>query len=524
MIPMVLKVNSEQPARVPHAARGAAGVHAAAGGQRRGRRARGRELHDRLAEPRHDGPSRASAATATWWCARASTATTRSARPRAFLLSIVSYLTQNPLEKVDVESVEVDLAQTDQPSFANLVGANASRTVVHPGDRVTLNLDFVPYRGDRFRHSLTLDLPGDLHAGPLFAAGGGRRQRRRRPPLPGAGRAGQLPAGAGAAALVPLAARPDRAGDLQPAPASRWRARRCRGCPARCARSGGPRPRGARSPCARPSCRSKREAMDVPIQGLVRIDLEVRRREPVSGDDRKAGMRPASDVASNGQGEDDGMRRARFDVLAAGRCCWPLAACRRAARRSRSSRRAARPPSSPAPSTASASTRSAACSSPPRSTAWPRSPSPSCSPPPSIRDGWVVGTGNAGKVLKIDRKGERHRAVHRSRARGLRRLGRSGRHGLRRHLAARQGLPDPAGEGKERQGGGLLRSRRHLHLGPGPRRRRLPAGRHRHRGEALPGRRQGRRARSSTTARTPTSARSRRSPAATSWSAPPARA
>jgi hypothetical protein len=74
----------------------------------------------------------------------------------SFLLAIVSYITQNPLERVDVESVEVDLAQTDQPVFANLVGANASRTVVRPGDRVMLNLDFVPYRGDRFRHSMPL--------------------------------------------------------------------------------------------------------------------------------------------------------------------------------------------------------------------------------------------------------------------------------------------------------------------------------------------------------------------------------
>jgi hypothetical protein len=44
---------------------------------------------------------------------------------------------------------------------------------------------------------------------------------------------------------------------------------------------------------------TKRQAMDVPIQGLVRIDLEVRRREPVSGDD-EGGDSSATDVASNG--------------------------------------------------------------------------------------------------------------------------------------------------------------------------------------------------------------------------------
>jgi hypothetical protein len=45
----------------------------------------------------------------------------------------------------------------------------------------------------------------------------------------------------------------------------------------------------------------KRQTMDMPIQGLVRIDLEVRRREPVAGDDDD-GDSPGSDVASNGSG------------------------------------------------------------------------------------------------------------------------------------------------------------------------------------------------------------------------------
>ena len=45
-------------------------------------------------------------------------------------------------------------------------------------------------------------------------------------------------------------------------------------------------------------------------------------------------------------------------------------------------------------------------------------------------------------------QGRGHRAVRRPRARGLRRLGRPGRHRLRRHLAARQGLPHPRGKAR----------------------------------------------------------------------------
>jgi hypothetical protein len=41
--------------------------------------------------------------------------------------------------------------------------------------------------------------------------------------------------------------------------------------------------------------------MDVPIQGLVRIDLDVRRREPVAGEDQGAGA-AGNDVASKDKG------------------------------------------------------------------------------------------------------------------------------------------------------------------------------------------------------------------------------
>ncbi|HVR95718.1 MAG TPA: hypothetical protein VMW27_03835, partial [Thermoanaerobaculia bacterium] len=71
----------------------------------------------------------------------------------------------NPLEKVDLEAVEVEVHQSPLPRTASLVGAYAERTVVRPGERVGLTLDLAAYRGERFRRSMSVDLPEDLPAG-----------------------------------------------------------------------------------------------------------------------------------------------------------------------------------------------------------------------------------------------------------------------------------------------------------------------------------------------------------------------
>jgi hypothetical protein len=219
----------------------------------------------------------------------------------SFLLSIVSYLTQNSLEKVEVESVDVDLAQIDQPSFASLVGANASRTVVHPGDHITLNLDLVPYRGERFRHSMPLDLPGDLPAGRYSL-------------LVGDG------ASVDAARLAMQPSEPvsfPQALDLLRS----FHSRRdllvlgFYGGPG-LAVAGEPMPRlpgsvrslwGAAASGSAVALRSaivqeKRETMAVPVQGVIRIDLEVRRREPLTGDDDGSDAAGAAGEAPSDKG------------------------------------------------------------------------------------------------------------------------------------------------------------------------------------------------------------------------------
>jgi len=81
------------------------------------------------------------------------------------LLALAAYLVQSPLERVRIEGLEVDVEQSPQPRAASLVGVHADRTLVHPGDQLGIHLDLLPYRGDRFRHSFEVQLPRDLPAG-----------------------------------------------------------------------------------------------------------------------------------------------------------------------------------------------------------------------------------------------------------------------------------------------------------------------------------------------------------------------
>jgi hypothetical protein len=219
-----------------------------------------------------------------------------------FLLSIVSYLTQNSLEKVDVESVDVDLAQTDQPSAANLVGANASRTVVHPGDHITLNLDLVPYRGDRFRHSIPLDLPGDLPAGrySLLVGDGAsvdaaRLSMEPSDPVTFPQALDLLRSFHSRRDLMVLGfyGGPGLAVAGEPMPRLPGSVRSLWGAAAS----------GSAVALRAAVVQEKSETLAVPVQGVVRIDLEVRRREPSTGDDQNDGSDAVgSDVASYDKG------------------------------------------------------------------------------------------------------------------------------------------------------------------------------------------------------------------------------
>ncbi len=81
------------------------------------------------------------------------------------LLALAAYLMQSPLERVRIEGLEVDVEQSPQPRAASLLAAHVDRTVVHPGDRLGVSVELAAYRGERFRHSFQVELPRDLPLG-----------------------------------------------------------------------------------------------------------------------------------------------------------------------------------------------------------------------------------------------------------------------------------------------------------------------------------------------------------------------
>ncbi|MFY9822541.1 MAG: SpoIVB peptidase S55 domain-containing protein [Thermoanaerobaculia bacterium] len=216
----------------------------------------------------------------------------------AFLLTLVNYLTQNPLQRVSFESFDVSVSQTDRPKVASLVGANADRTVVRPGQRVTLSLDLVAFRGDRFRHSLAVDLPPDLPVGrySLLVGDGSSIDSARialEPADPQSfpqalallrsfhSRRDLMVLGvyAGAGLSVAGEIMPRLPGSVR----SLWGA------------AGSGSVVGLRSTIAQ----EQRERMAMPVTGLVRVDLEVRRKEPLVGADET----PAPAAGPNHGGE-----------------------------------------------------------------------------------------------------------------------------------------------------------------------------------------------------------------------------
>jgi hypothetical protein len=197
-----------------------------------------------------------------------------------YLMAFAAYLLQNELAAVDIESVEVDLTQSARPRTARLVGAHAERTVVRPGDDIALNLDFAAWRGDTFRRTVRLRLPEDAPRGTyyLFAGDGPSVDAARlmieqtepvniRQALELMGSLNSrrdlmvLGVAAGPGLAVAGEVMPNLPGSVR----SLWAA----------AASGGA------VPLRLAVVQQHSEAMPVPVEGLVRIDLTVERREPL---------------------------------------------------------------------------------------------------------------------------------------------------------------------------------------------------------------------------------------------------
>lgn len=82
-----------------------------------------------------------------------------------YVLAIAGFVLQNSMETVDISALDVEVRQFGEPRTARLVSAHAGRTLVRPGETVRLHLDLVAFRGEHFRHAVELEVPTGLPDG-----------------------------------------------------------------------------------------------------------------------------------------------------------------------------------------------------------------------------------------------------------------------------------------------------------------------------------------------------------------------
>ncbi|HUF78153.1 MAG TPA: SpoIVB peptidase S55 domain-containing protein, partial [Thermoanaerobaculia bacterium] len=84
------------------------------------------------------------------------------------LVAYSAFLTGTALARVEITGLDVTLTQSASPRTVALVGGHAEQTVVRPGDRVRLNLELKNYQGESFRRAVEVSVREDLPAGPLI--------------------------------------------------------------------------------------------------------------------------------------------------------------------------------------------------------------------------------------------------------------------------------------------------------------------------------------------------------------------
>ena len=82
-----------------------------------------------------------------------------------YLLSFTAFLEYNPLVDASIDSVEVELTQVERPRSATLLNAHPERTRVEPGQVVPLTLEFQAYRGERYRREVSVEIPAGAPSG-----------------------------------------------------------------------------------------------------------------------------------------------------------------------------------------------------------------------------------------------------------------------------------------------------------------------------------------------------------------------
>lgn len=227
------------------------------------------------------------------------------------LVSLASFLVRNELQEVEIEGIDVSIRQSPRPRLATLVGAYADRTVVRPGDPVKISLELKGYKGETFRHEATVQVPEDASAGSLFLMVGdgssvdaARLALEPSEPVTFAQALEMLRSYHSNRQLLALRvvrarglsvagnALPHLPGSIQ----SIWK-----GAGA-----------GSAKPLGLALTQVELGELPVPAEGLARIDLEVRRREPVAADsggaDAPAGSspeqgEPPADPSGGGSGD-----------------------------------------------------------------------------------------------------------------------------------------------------------------------------------------------------------------------------
>jgi len=229
-----------------------------------------------------------------------------------YLLSYAGYLLQNELAELDIEAIEIDLVQSPRPRVASLVGVNAERTVVRPGDPVRLNLDFTAWRGETFRRTVEVAVPEDAPSGAyhLFVGDGpsvdaARLAVERAAPVNIRQALELMRSFHSRSELLVMGVAPGSgltvAGEVMPnlpgSVRSIWSAASS----------------GSAVPLRLAVVQQDVEPMGVPVAGLVRVDLRVERREPLTSDSaeggdgaEEAGGEAAGETAEGGGGGEGG--------------------------------------------------------------------------------------------------------------------------------------------------------------------------------------------------------------------------
>lgn len=207
------------------------------------------------------------------------------------VFSMTSYLLRNSLADVDIRKIDVDLRSHREPRTLTLVGAHPARSVVRPGETLTLNVDLAAYRDGKLRRQIEVAVPSDLAAGRfMLLIGDGRSTDAVRiafeqiepktfrqaleflNSLHSSRDLRVLGIVEGPGLSVAGEVLPELPGSIR----SLWTA------------SGS----GAAKPLRMTVAEEAGTRLEEPIEGLLRVDIEIERSEPVAGEKPPATKRP----------------------------------------------------------------------------------------------------------------------------------------------------------------------------------------------------------------------------------------